>query len=383
MASARKKREREKAFALLREVIGWFIKFVLQESSFLVNLEEIIALHHLTHADAGKAHRYIKKYGSVTEALHLAPEFNNWREEEAWKKDLEQVHREKVGLVNYFDKNYPVALKVLADPPLLLYVKGEIEEKDRCAVAIVGTRQSSFYGLEMAEKFGSELAECSFCVISGFARGVDTGAHRGALKKGRTIALLGAGLSHIYPAENRALAEELPHRGALVSEYPMDYSPKKHFFPKRNRLVSALSQAVLLIEAPLKSGAMITMEMAASQNKICFAMPGPIDRENFRGNHSLIKSGKAQLVENVQDMLSLLVPGKKSVRTDSEPREGFLLGKEEELLLKALSCEEICLEEIALRVDLPMSKLNSLLMQLVLKRLVKEYPGKFYKKVTI
>jgi len=340
-----------------------------------------MALHHFTFANAAKAHCYIKEYGSVEAALELVPSFKEWKREVNWKLDLDLSLRENITLITYFDKNYPFSLKNLADPPLLLYVKGDVELINQPALAIIGTRQCTFYGLEMAEKFGYELAANSLTIISGLARGVDAAAHKGALQTGKTIAILGSGLGHIYPGEHKPLAEKIAHQGALISEYPMQSHPEKHFFPKRNRLVSALSKGVLLIEAPLKSGAMITMDIALSQNKNCFALPGPIDRDSFRGNHFLIKSKKAQLVENVQDVLSTFKLNINSLVMNSAKTNIFMLDSAEQSLINLLPKDEVCIEEIALRTQLPIAKLNALLMGLVLKKVIQEYPGKFYKKV--
>jgi DNA processing protein len=344
----------------------------------LVNLEEIIALHHLTSFNAQKAHHYIQCTGSVAAAIAALKKGTS--DDDNWKKDLDLAQEHGVTLISYFDANYPLSLKNLADPPLLLYVKGEMKT-DAIHLAMVGTRQSSSYGLDIAEKWGCELSHRGLTIVSGLARGIDAASHLGALERGRTLAILGSGLNQIYPRENQALARAISCQGSLISEYPMNSHPEKHFFPKRNRLVSALSEGVLLIEAPIKSGAMITMDLAFSQKKICCALPGPVDRDSFRGNHSLIKSQKAHLVENPQDVVSLLKPGISSASISLKKESPFILDPEEENLIKQLPQGEICLEEIALRVHLPMAKLNSLLMKLVLKQVVKEYPGKFYKKV--
>lgn len=342
--------------------------------SFLVNLEHLLALHHHTAANAHKAHQLLSQYGSL-EATYSVTKSR----ERCVHEELELISRHQVTLLSYFDADYPESLKILADPPLLLYVKGKISIEE--CIAIVGTRQCSRYGAEMAEKLAIEITEKGFNVTSGLARGIDTHAHKGALKRGKTIAILGSGLLHLYPRENLKLAEEIAEQGALISEYPLHYPPAKHFFPKRNRLVSALSLGTLLIEAPLKSGAMLTMECADNQNKILMTIPGPIDQEGFRGNHFLLKTQKAFLVENGSDVVSLLKPGVKFSTRLKEKSPSFLFDPEEKELLKHLPQGEISLDEILLRVNVPVAKLNSLLMRLVLKEAIKEYPGKFYKKV--
>jgi DNA processing protein len=191
--------------------------------------------------------------------------------------------------------------------------------------------------------------------------------------------VIGSGLGNIYPKENMGLAQRIAGQGAVISEYPMNAIPAKHHFPKRNRLVCALSQGVLLAEAPLKSGAMITMRLAEMQNKICFTLPGRADWETFKGNHSLIKSKKAALVENAGEMLSILHGGHFSIAKTVQP-ELFGLDAEEVKLLKNFPAAEISLEELSLHSKLPIAKLSSLLMGLVLKRKIREFPGKLYKR---
>jgi DNA processing protein len=340
----------------------------------LVNLEEVMALHHFTKANAQRAHQLLQKYGSLTDAVASLPA------NDLWKRDYDAALKQNVALISFFDDHYPTSLKKLADPPLLLYVKGKLEQQEKM-FAIIGTRCCSRYGEEMAEKFGRELAQNGLYVVSGLARGIDTAAHKGAMKTGRTLAVIGSGIDHLYPRENLSLAENIGNQGAIISEYPMNTPPLQYFFPKRNRLVSALSLGCLLIEAPLKSGAMITMNLAFHQQKVCCSIPGPIDCDSFRGNHFLIKSKKAHLVENCEDVLSLLRLEINSV-ISFKKETVHLLDQEEESLVKQLPSEETCFDEIALRVNLPVAKLNSLLMRLVLKQIVREYPGKFYKKVT-
>lgn len=338
----------------------------------MVNLEHIIALHYYTNANAYKAHQLIAHYGSLEATFSLTQEVHARAYQE-----LELIARHSINIVTFFDDLYPTALKTLADPPLLLYVKGN-SALENC-LAIVGTRQCSRYGGEMAEKIAMDLSGQGLTIISGLARGIDTCAHKGALKTGQSVAVIGSGLLQLYPRENQALADSIASQGAVISEYPIHYPPAKHHFPKRNRLVSALSLGTLLIEAPLKSGAMLTMECASEQKKICMAIPGPADLENFKGNHFLIKNHKASLVENGSDVLSLL--GRNFSASIKEKNNSPPLDPEEKELLKCLPQGEISLDEIILRVNISVAKLNSLLMRLILKEVIREYPGKFYKKV--
>jgi DNA processing protein len=210
----------------------------------------------------------------------------------------------------------------------------------------------------MATKLSAEVASMGLTITSGLARGIDTAAHQGALSMGRSVAFIGSGLADLYPRDNIKLADEIAKRGAVISEYPMKTAPAKHLFPRRNRLIAAFSKGVLLVEAPIKSGAMITMDYAHDLEKFCFALPGRADLESFRGNHFLIKNRKALLVENGQEMLSLLQPEKG--KTSFQPKKTFaFLEKDEQSVLSVFPSEEISFEELAAKIELPTSKLSA------------------------
>jgi DNA processing protein len=208
------------------------------------------------------------------------------------------------------DDEYPLQLKTIPDPPLVLYVRGKLEPRDLHSVAIVGSRRCSFYGREQAERFGALLGGAGVTVISGGARGVDSAAHRGALSHphGRTIAVLGSGVNVAYPSENAALFDQIAQRGAVLSEYPIDTPPLAENFPKRNRIVSGLSRGVLVVEADDRSGALITARQAGEdQGRIVFALPGRVDNKLSTGPHQLIRDG-ATLVTKLEDILNDLGP---------------------------------------------------------------------------
>lgn len=206
------------------------------------------------------------------------------------------------------DAEYPRLLLHVADPPTCLYVRGDLQPTDSVAVAIVGTRRCSHYAREQAMRFGELLAGAGFTIVSGFARGVDSYAHQGALRAGgRTIAVLGNGLAHVYPEENAELAEKVTEHGALVSELPIDVAPDSKNFPGRNRIIAALSLGVLVIEAGHGSGALITAEAAVEYNREVFALPGAVDRpELTAGGNRLIQKGEAKLVTCLEDILDEL-----------------------------------------------------------------------------
>lgn len=311
----------------------------------------------------------------------IALRWGQWDKFTAWKQDLSLAEAHGAAIIPYTDPLFPKHLLEIADHPVLLYIKGELKPQDQRSIAIVGTRQASIYGIEMAEAIGKELAAAGFTVISGLARGIDTAAHKGALQRGRTAAVIGSGLADIYPPENQSLANKIPDHGALISEFAMATPPDRHNFPQRNRIVSGLTLGTVLIEAPIKSGAMITMERAIQQKRKLFALPGRADAESFKGNHLLIKRGQAQLVENSGDILAHFEGLFPKVQKDLFDSQAFHLDAGEKALLDLMPSEEIGIDALALLTHLPVHQVLTTLMGLVLKRAVKEYPGKIYKKL--
>ncbi len=297
-----------------------------------------------------------------------------------WESDLELVEKENVHLISYPDPLYPKNLLCIPDYPLLLYVKGDLAPQDNQGLAVIGTRNATLYGKQIAEKIAAEMAASGISIISGLARGIDTAAHSGALKaKGRTVAIIGSGLSCVYPTENWGLAAKIAAEGgALISEYPMKTAPAKGLFPQRNRIVSGIAQAVCLIESPNEGGSMITMDIASHQKKQLFALPGRVDFPTFEGNHWLIKQKKAELFENSLDLLKYFnATPSKEVKTTPPG----LFTHEETQFLQKFGTEEKSIEELVLLTQLPIMQLNVLLTRLVLKKVIKEFPGKIYKKV--
>lgn len=218
-----------------------------------------------------------------------------------------------IDLVCMRDSRYPERLRTIHDPPQLLYVKGRIEPSDAFAIAVVGTRGISYYGRRQTTMLTTGLVAAGFTIVSGLARGVDGTAHEAALTcGGRTLAVLGSGLLNIYPPEHVMLADRVVSQGALISEFPLDAPGSKGSFPRRNRIVSGLALGVLVTESPMRSGSLITARLAMEQDRDVFAVPGPIDSENSRGCHRLIRDG-AVLVESVDDIVELLSPLMKPV----------------------------------------------------------------------
>jgi DNA processing protein len=232
------------------------------------------------------------------------------RTEKPARDELALAQEHGVTVVAQDDPRYPPALKTITDPPLVLYVRGELIERDAVAIGIVGARQCTLYGREQASRFGHDLAATGFTVISGGARGIDTGAHLGALRaRGRTVVVQGCGLLHTYPPENKELYERIVREGggAVISELPLDAPPTKENFPPRNRIIAGMSLGVLVVEANLRSGSLITARLAAADyGREVFALPGRVDSPASAGTHHLIKSGSAHLVESVEDILEHL-----------------------------------------------------------------------------
>ena len=254
---------------------------------------------------------------------------------------------------------YPPALLEIPDPPALLYVKGHIELVDQLAIAIVGSRRCTPYGIRMAERLAAGLARVGLTIVSGLARGIDAAAHRGALTAGgRTLAVLANGLSSVYPPEHADLAEEVAARGALISEMPMLQEPLAPLFPQRNRLISGLSMGVIVVEATPRSGSLSTARHAVEQNRDVFAVPGPIDSLCSRGCHRLLRDG-ATLVEGVDDVLATLGPQVQALKPRPEeaapvrsPAAGLSLSDKERQVLEVLSETPAGVDEVVTRTSL-------------------------------
>ena len=293
-------------------------------------------------------------------------------------KDLAQAKKAGLEIITLFDQGYPRNLKQISGPPIVLYVSGKIADVDNFSLGIVGSRRASFYGLSSSEKFAAELASAGLTIVSGMARGVDTYAHRGALKvSGRTIAVMGSGFNHIYPSENRGLAEKIAKSGAVVSEFPMDAKPLARNFPRRNRLISGLSLGVLVTEAARNSGALITVDFALEQGRDVFALPGRIDTCSSMGTNEILKQG-AKLVTRSEDILEELNLGifSRNNQIGPEPEENILCAKEEEILYNCISSKAAAMDELVEKTSLSSSQISGLVLKLQFKKLIKELPGK-------
>lgn len=278
------------------------------------------------------------------------------------------------------DDDYPEALSKIHDPPLALYIKGSLKRADQHAIAVVGSRHCTHYGMQTADRLSFQLAKQGYTVVSGLARGIDAAAHQGALKgKGRTLAVLGCGIDQIYPPEHEKLAEAVMESGALISEFPVGVAPNRQTFPQRNRIVSGLSRGVLVVEAARGSGAMMTVDEANDQGRLVFAVPGRIDNPSAGGCHHLLKQG-AKLVEDVDDILEefeyLIAPNPAGREDPAHARPQVQLSETEAKLLALIAQEEVEQDWLIRESGLGASAVATALVMLEMKRQVTSLPGR-------
>jgi DNA processing protein len=313
--------------------------------------------------------------GTTRERAENIRNFSQWDEVE---KYVGVIERKGISVVAYQDDRYPEVLKNIEDAPLVLYMKGEYDPDDRFAIGVVGSRNHTPYGEAVTQRIAGELSAAGFTVISGLARGIDTLSHKSALAAGgRTIAVLGSGLDVYYPAENRGLSERIASSGCVISEFLPGTMPNKENFPRRNRLISGLSLGILVVEATVNSGSLITAGCALEQNKEVFAVPGNITSRNSEGTNKLIKQG-AKIVLKTEDIIEELAPVLKGyIRT--EQKKSVQLEGEESRLCTMLSREPKHVDLISRESGLSINQLLSLLLSLELKGIVKQAGGKrFY-----
>jgi DNA processing protein len=298
------------------------------------------------------------------------------------ERELELIGQHQVTLVTFVDDNYPSRLLNIYDPPPLLYVKGELRQEDSLAIAVVGSRFASHYGKSAAENISRDLVQEGLTIVSGMARGIDTCAHRGALAAGgRTIAVLGCGIAVNYPIENKKLKEVIASQGAVLSEFPMATPPAPSHFPMRNRIISGMSLGVVVVEASHRSGSLITARLALEQGRDVFAVPGSIDSLRSRGTHKLIKDG-AKLVEDAQDIVPELMPQMRTrsrFAYSSQEKEA-LLNEEARSILNALGQNQLQIDRIITETGLKSNQISSILLDLELKGMVRQLPGKVFVK---
>lgn len=370
--------------------------------------EACIAFNLLPDVGAVAVRRLAAMHGGIVAAWETQKNPLDWDGREVrWEREIERAERMKVSLVTLVDLNYPPLLKEIASPPLVLYVAGDPAALSRPGVALVGTRHPTLYGEEIARNFAVGLVNAGWAVFSGLALGIDSAAHRGALlARGVTAGILGGALDKFYPKDNTRLAREIVDAGgAVASEFPFGRSPDPQTFPQRNRIVSGLSRGVVAIEAPRQSGTLITCRLAGEQGRAVMAVPGRIDCRNAIGCLQLIREG-AQMVTSVDDVLEELSPigrdtsstvadtrpvqpqaqppaAKKDAKLETLPRKRnappscpeATISLEESMVLRAVPEGGTSIDAVVRDSGLSAGKVNSLLVQLRLKRRIRFLPG--------
>ncbi|MDI6618278.1 MAG: DNA-processing protein DprA [Clostridiales bacterium] len=295
------------------------------------------------------------------------------RNEKKLASEIENILSKGIKIISIDDKSYPEKLKQIYDPPYVLYVRGNMEKYEK-NVAVVGSRRCTMYGRNAAKKLSFMLSKYNIGVISGMARGIDTQAHMGAIENGGyTCAVLGCGCDIVYPPENKKLMDEIIEHGSVVSEYPPGVMPLSGNFPARNRIISGMSDGVLVVEAGEKSGALITADFALEQGRDVYAIPGSIFSNMSKGTNFLIKQG-AKPVTDICDILEELGVDYQVQNNDNITCQ---LTAKEKILMDNIECSPLYIDDLAKRCSLKINEINSLLTMLELKGLVKIIPGRY------
>ncbi len=359
--------------------------------------EAIIALNMLPKIGPVRVRRLLERFGTaeailknpadqLTEVSGVGSEtakiIVEWEDHIDLIAELDEVRNRDLKIVVESDDDYPISLRNMYDPPLALYVWGNLSAKDSHAISMVGSRKTTDYGRETARKLALQLSSAGYTIISGMALGIDSYSHEGAIAaKGRTIAVIGSGLGQIYPPGNMALAEKIASNGAVVSEFPISTMPDKKTFPMRNRIVAAWGEALVVVECPKWSGSMITANLATEMGKPIYAVPGPIDRPTSEGCNHLIREG-ATLLSKAEDLLedfSQLPLGDSPALFDDIPSIVLPeLSVDEAMIFDCLSVEDISLDRLIEKTKMPLPRLLPSLLKLEMKKLIRQLPGPRY-----
>ncbi len=304
---------------------------------------------------------------------------------QAVDEELKRLEKLRLSVITFQNELYPPRLTTIPDPPPLLYVSGGLEQTDHQAVAIVGSRRATAAGRLLTEELSRELASLGFTIVSGLARGIDAAAHRGALAgKGRTVAVLGCGIDRTYPPEHASLRKQIESDGAVISELPLGSYPHGYHFPRRNRIISGMCLGVIVTEAGMESGSLITARLAADQGREVFAVPGFVKNETSRGPNGLIKQG-ATLVETVDDVIEELLPQlndslleRLTTRVSAGAAEPGRLDEKEAVIYDLLTWEATHIDDLIEKTGLPAAEVSGLLLSLELKGLLRQLPGHSY-----
>ncbi len=345
--------------------------------------EACVAFNLTERIGSVKVEQWTARFGSVAAAWEAYPKKTSRTGGDVdWRGEMDKAERLGVTILTPMDEAYPAVLKAAPGHPLALYVKGDVAALSKPAVAIVGTRRATAYGLDQAAKFAHDLASDGWMILSGLAFGIDAEAHRAALAAGGvTVGILGSALDQFYPLENRDLAREMVKKGgAVVSEFPFGRAPDTQTFPQRNHIVAALARGVVAIEAPIKSGTLITTGLAADLGRAVMAVPGRVDSRASAGCLALIREG-ARLVRHARDVeeeLGELLPkaGTRTAKSSARPAcPPAPFSIEESLVMKYVDAEGISLDRLIALTKLSPAKVNSICMTLRVKGRVRFFPG--------
>jgi DNA processing protein len=343
-----------------------------------VTFRKLVGLFGSPERALSASHEDLKRIGMLSDKVAAAIRSFAWQD--FAEEELAKAAEANITITTADSPAYPENLRNTPDPPSYLYMKGALRTEDRNAIAIVGTRKPTHYGTTVTRRIASELSSAGFTIVSGMARGIDTHAHRGALAaKGRTIAVLGCGIDVVYPPENKGLMEEIGStgRGAVVTENPFGTQPESGYFPSRNRIISGLSQGTVIIEAAEDSGSLITAKYTLEQGRKLFAVPGNIGSLTSKGTNSLIKQG-AILVECVEDILRSLGQQKRDKGPSLPARPLPALTQEETTVLGCITNEPKHIDIIMNESRANAGKLSGVLINLELKGLARQLPGKYF-----
>jgi DNA processing protein len=381
-----------------RRNFGFAARLKVGYESVMDAKEAFVALNMIDHVGPVRVRQLLEHFGKAPAILsatkqqllqvrgigeETAEAISAWEKNIDLKAEWQRIQDFGCHILIQTDEAYPEPLRQIYDPPIVLYVKGELGPKDKNAVALVGSRMTTHYGMEVARRLAYQLAYVGVTVISGGARGIDTAAHQGALSaQGRTVAVLGTGINLVFPPENAELFERVAAQGAVVTQFPFNRAADKQSFPIRNRIVAGMTVGTVVVEANLTSGALITANMAVDFGRQVFAVPGRIDSPRSKGCHDLIKKG-AKLCESAEDILSefeYLFPTTNRLPSPSETGvlPALTLPENEQKVYDALSAEESSIDEAIRRSGLPPSAVSVALLSLEMKRLVKQLPGKLF-----
>jgi DNA processing protein len=360
--------------------------------------EALIALNLIGNVGPIRVRQLLERFGEATDILRAGREqllrvngigeetaaaIAGWETKVDLKGELKKIDEFGCRVLIQTDEEYPPLLRQIYDPPVVLYIKGALLSKDKNAVAMVGSRLTTHYGIEVARKLAYQLAYLGVTVVSGGARGIDSAAHQGALSaKGRTVAVLGTGINLVWPPENKELYERIKDNGALITQFPFNRPGDKQSFPIRNRIVAGMTLGTVVAEANLTSGALITANFANEYGRQVFAIPGRIDSPRSKGCHDLIKKG-AKLCEGAEDILSefeyLFPPSNKpasAAETGTLP--ALELSENEQKVYDSLSEEQLSIDEVIRQSGLPSSAVSVSLLSLEMKRVIRQQPGKMF-----